>query len=402
MESIVKRYFFLQLKRIAVCISYLFVYLVLFVVGIGCIFGLLQKKNAAEAGMQKIPIGIVGNTEETYFNIAFTALQKLDSTKHTIELHRMSETVAKEALRKGKLMAYAIIPDGFAESVLVGKNKQVVFVTTSASHDLGNRIVEELTEAISSLLVETQNAIYGMQNLAEDKQVEYDQNDVVQQLNLQYIDLVLNRPDFFEIEYLAEGSLFSWKTYYGCAFFVGILSFLGMGCVTFAVKRDIAFSKLFRVRGYSVTALVLGEYLAYTSWLFVGGCIVLSIFCAVGLLVGNGLKLFLVVVPVIAALAASQFFLYELTDGVLSAVLWQFITAVVGCYVSGCFYPASFFPEAVQRLARYLPQGAALQYMQAYENGTGYGKMLLVLGFYMVACLWMTIVVRVRRVEGKR
>ena len=396
-----KRYFFLQLKRIAACIPYLLVYLFLILVGACCVFGVLQKKNTDAVDMQKIPIGMVGNTEETYFNIAFTALQKLDSTKHTVELHRMSETVAQEALRKGELMAYAVIPDGFAESVLVGKNKQILFVTTNASHDLGNRIVEELTEVISSLLVETQNAIYGMQNLAEEKQLEYDQSTAVQQLNLQYIDLVLNRPDFFEIEYLAEGSAFSWKAYYGCAFFIGILSFWGMGCVMFAVKRDVALAKLFRVRGYSVATLVLGEYLAYAGWLLAGAYIVLSIFCAVGLLVGNGIEQFFVVIPVIITLAAVQFCLYELTDGVISAVLWQFITAVIGCYVAGCFYPATFFPEAVQRLAGYLPQGAALQYMQAYQRGTEYGKAPFVLCFSIVICLGVTIVVRMRKVEGK-
>lgn len=395
-----KRYFFLQLKRMAASIPYLFVYLLLIVVGAGGVLALLQKKNTDAADMQKIPIGIVGNTEETYFNIAFTALQKLDSTKHTIELYRMRETAAKEALRKGELMAYAVIPDGFAESVLVGKNKQIVFVTTNASRDLGNRIVEELTAVISNLLVETQNAIYGMQNLAEEKQVQYDQSAAVQELNLQYIDLVLNRPDFFAIEYLAEGSAFSWKTYYGCAFFVAILSFWGMGCVMFAVQREVALMKLFRVRGYSVATLVLGEYLAYTAWLFVGASIVLSIFCAVGLLDGIGIELFLAGIPVVVALAAFQFFLYEWADSVISAVLWQFITAVIGCYVTGCFYPIAFFPETVQHLAQYVPQGAALQYMQAYQNGTAYGKSLFLLILYIIVCLSVTIVVRMGKVAG--
>ena len=394
-----RRYFFLQLKRMAACIPYLLVYLLLIMAGVVCVFGLLKKKNADATDMQKIPIGMVGNTEETYFNIAFTALEKLDSTKHTLELYRMSEADAKEALYKGELMAYAVIPNGFVESVLVGKNKQIVFVTTNASHDLGNRIVEELTAVISNLLVETQNAIYGMQNLAEEKQLEYNQSAAVQELNLQYIDLVLNRPDFFEIEYLAESSSFSWKNYYGCAFFIGILSFLGMGCVMFAVKREIALSKLFRVRGYSIYILVLGEYLAYTGWMFVGACIVLSLFCTAGLFVGNGIELFFLVLPVVAALAAFQFFLYELTDSVISAVLWQFITAVICCYISGCFYPAAFFPEAVQRLAVYFPQGAALQYMQACQRGTEYGKALLVLISYMAVCLGMTIVVRMRKIE---
>lgn len=396
-----KRYFFLQLKRMTACIPYLFVYLLLLMAGAGCVFWVLQKKNTDAATMQKIPIGMVGNTEETYFNIAFTALQKLDSTKHTIELHRMNEADAKEALYKGELMAYAVIPDGFVESVLVGKNKQILFVTTNASHDLGNRIVEELTAVISNLLVETQNAIYGMQNLAEEKRLEYDQSTAVQELNLQYIDLVLNRTDFFEIEYLAEGSAFSWKTYYGCAFFIGILSFWGMGCVMFAVKRDVALSKLFRVRGYSVATLVLGEYLAYMVWLFVGACIVLSIFCGTGLFVGNGIELFFLVTPVIVALAAFQFCLYELTNDVMSAVLWQFITAVIGCYVSGCFYPVTFFPEAVQRFAGYLPQGAALQYMQAYQRGSECGKMLVVLSLYITVCLGVTVMVRMGKVEGK-
>ena len=117
-------------------------------------------------------------------------------------------------------------------------------------------------------------------------------------------------------------------------------------------------------------------------------------------MLGNGIELFFGIIPVIVALAAVQFFLYELTRGVISAVLWQFITAVLGCYVAGCFYPSTFFPEAVQYLAKYLPQGAVLRYMQAYQKKTEYGSTLFVLFFYMAVCICMTILVRIRRVEG--
>ena len=396
-----KRYFILQLKRMATCIPYMLVHLLLITAGMGCVIGLLLKKNADAADMQKIPIGIAGNLSEDYFNIAFTALEKMDSTSHTLQMQRMSEEEAAKALQEGTITAYAVIPDGFVQSVFVGQNKQIVFVTANASYDWGNQIIEELTEVISRLLVETQNAIYGMQHLAEAKEAEYDQRDAVEKLNLRYVELVLTRPDLFEIEYLSEGHPMSLKTYYGCALFVAILSFWGMGCVTFAVKRELSLTKLLRARGHHIFVLVFGEYFAYLVWLLGGACVVLCFCRFSGMLSGNVFSLLFAGIPVMTALAAVQFLLYELTGNVISAVLWQFITAVVCCYLSGCFYPIAFFPESVQRLAVYLPQGAALQYMLAYQNKAECAREFFVLVVYSVGCLGLTAALRAGRVEGR-
>lgn len=391
-----KRYCILQLKRMATYIPYMFVYVLLILAGSICVFGLLQKKDANGEELQRIPIGIVGNMEETYFNIAFTALERLDSVSHTLSMQRMEKDEAARALKKGKIAAYVVIPDGVVQSVLVGKNKQIVFVTADVSYSLGNQIIEELTEVISNLLVETQNAIYGMQQLAEETKVTYDRGEAVEALNLQYVELVLTRPDLFELEYVSGQHPFSLKTYYGCAFMVMILSFLGMGCVMFAVKRERSFVAFFRVHGGHPFVLVLGEYVAYFVWLFGGACMIVA-FCLVsGMISGNGVLLLVAAIPVVVALAAVQFLLYEWSDSVISAVLWQFIIAVCFCYLSGCFYPTAFFPEVVQNIAKYLPQGAALQYLLSYQRKTGYGEELFILLFYSVSCLAVTVAVRMR------
>ena len=406
-----KKYFFLQVKRMKVCIPYLLCYLLLIVAGMGCLFLLLQKKNADET--KKIPIGIAGNLSEDYFNIGFVALTKFDSSNHTVELFRMSEEEAKEALYQGRITAYAVIPDGFVESVFHGENKQIEFVTASASYDLGNQIVEELTEVISRILTETQNAIYGMQQLAEEKGIDYDQSEAVEELNLRYIKLVLERPDLFELQYLSEipeaaqegmrGSVLTegeeaLRHYYSCAFFVSILSFWGMGCVLFATRRDIALARLFRARGYAPFYLVFGEYLAYTLWLFCGACAVLGIGTVFGMITGAG-SLSVPVgrwIPVVFTLAAVQFLLYECTNHVISAVLLQFITALAGCYMSGCFYPVTFFPKAVQVCAGFLPQGISLQYLLEQKNG----GLLPILLLYIVLCVGTAVFLRTYKMEG--
>ena len=97
-------------------------------------------------------------------------------------------------------------------------------------------------------------------------------------------------------------------------------------------------------------------------------------------------------------LGAMQFFLYELVPSPLGGIMLQFLCAVVQGYICGCFYPYSFFPDAVQRLGAFLPAGRALRCLGAALRGSG-GNVWPMLAW---APVFLLLSAALRRLRGLR
>ena len=106
---------------------------------------------------------------------------------------------------------------------------------------------------------------------------------------------------------------------------------------------------------------------------------------------------FLKLLPAVAVLAAMQFFLYELISDMISGILLQFVAGVGIAYLSGCFYPVSYFPEKMQALAGILPGGIALEYAQKCLQGIFPVGAALELLFFLILFLGLAMGARKRR-----
>ena len=83
-----------------------------------------------------------------------------------------------------------------------------------------------------------------------------------------------------------------------------------------------------------------------------------------------GCVLFIVkILPVVVMITFMQMMVYELISNRVAAVLMQFILTVVLGYLSGCFYPSYFFPEALQKISAVLPVGAGFAYVRRAMTG---------------------------------
>jgi len=51
--------------------------------------------------------------------------------------------------------------------------------------------------------------------------------------------------------------------------------------------------------------------------------------------------------------------MYELASDLVSGVLLQFFGTLALCFICGCLYPITFFPDSVQKIAAFLPVGLA-------------------------------------------
>ncbi len=374
--------------------------------------GLLTDK-LSDDNRQKVEVGICGDLTDSYLGIGVLAVQQLDSSRFAINFHTLEEEEAREKLLDGELTAYLVIPDGFVDSVVSGENFSVRYYTANSQMGLGTMLMNELANIISELVTKSQSAIYGMQNLCEDYG-RYDIYwDVTNELNLEYIDIILSRQLLFEVETLGVSNDLSMQAYYICGFAVLFFMIFGInGCPIF-VRKDMSLARLMSANGVGSFYQVLVEFVTYL--VLVSVCM-LSVFAVLAgvcqftdfavpewrrvdfaTVFGFGVAL----MPAIFMLTAMAQLGHELSGNIVSGMLIQFLTTVSMGYVCGCFYPASFFPEGIQIIGRLLPPGVAMKYASQYMIDEV--SVLPVLGmiFYMVLFVALTWLLRQRKLEQR-
>ena len=67
-------------------------------------------------------IGVVGDMSDPYMELGFKALRTFDRSRDMAELISMTEEEAIREFEAGRITAYVVVPDGFADSVVHGRN----------------------------------------------------------------------------------------------------------------------------------------------------------------------------------------------------------------------------------------------------------------------------------------
>lgn len=374
--------------------------------------GLFLNMDASKDSKRKIQIGIAGDISDSYLGLGIYALQYLDSSRFAIDFHNISEEEARNRMAAGELSAYVCIPDGFIDSLISGENKPITYVTSNGQMGVGSLIINELIDVVSNFITESQNGIYGMQRFMLQHALEADFEAATNELNLRYIEFILNRTSVYGFETIGISNDLSLTGYYLCGILILFFLLWGINCSTLFSKKDIALSRLLASKGQGAFLQVLGEYLAYLLlMLFSLLCITVILILAVNIVgfpvpewenAGSAKILLFVLaqIPVIAVISAFQFFLYELIDNIVSAVILQFLCAICLGYLSGCFYPVNFFPDSMQKLAVMLPTGAALSYAdKSLLAKPAIGEAVLLI-LYFTVFITLSVMTRRQRLKG--
>lgn len=348
-------------------------------IGLGVIlFGLFGESDNEES-KQKIQIGIVGDTSDSYLGIGIEAVKNFDTSKYYIDFITLSEEEAKKRLNNSELMGYLLIPDGFVNSIVSGENKKITYVSANSPAVLGPIIMNEVAVTISDIVTESQSGIYGFMNLADKAGLSAKNiNKLTDMLNIEYINAILTREKSYNTEYIGVSSGLAFKDYYFCVFIVLIFLLSGTVCAHLLIKSDLSLQRLLYCRGQNLFSQLIADYLPYFFMLTIN-CIL--IFTSAGVFlkdipsfdgifgeftdISECLLFALKLIPVIALITALQFFLYELASNIISGVLLQVVTSLMLSYISGFFYPLYSLPEILQKISVFLPTGVAFNYVKA-------------------------------------
>ena len=365
--------------------------------------GLYDDADADEP----VCIGLVGNLEEGYLAEGLELLQSMDSSRFSLRFLPMERDEAARALRRGDIDGYALIPDGFAEALMAGEHRPITYVSAYGGADIGAQMVRELVETISSLVLETENAVYGAQNYAADRLPDVNPYSAGDYLVLRYALRIIDRERLYEIETLDAAEALSLAGYYLCGISLLFLMLWAISCVPLFAGRSRELGCILQAEGLPSIAQVLAEFFSYVL-LMLCGMLAAGLFAGLllgrfgiaipeleGIGAGGVLRLLFGALPTVLMICALQFLLFELADNTVAGVLLQFLNAVVQGYMAGCFYPSSFFPEALQRAGAALPAGAAMARLRALllHEGAAVGPVWL----WLLLLLSAAVLLRRRR-----
>lgn len=363
-----------QLKRIRNVFPLIFCMTLLLTAGIVLLASAVSRSDALSERKAKINIGLIGDVDRTYLDVGFSAIQKLDPSRYAIHFFSMGEAEAREKLARGEIIAYIAIPDDFIHSLNRGEDISLTYVTGSNASNIGTILMSEIMDVASGMATDSQNAIYGTRQLIAERDMWDVFEEATDSLFLHLVGLILNRMDLFLTECTGASEGMPFLSYYFVSFFIVFLLFWGIASSSLFIKKGIALTCLLKVRGRGVASQLCAEYAAYFALMLINLFLMIvplgAVFHSFDIRIAEWeaepiteLFFFLVrLIPVAAVIAALQFFLYELTPNMLSGIFLQFLTAISLSYLSGCLYPIAFFPESIQRVAPWLPSGAALRY----------------------------------------
>ena len=359
------RYFRLQLKRFFKQAVVVMLLSAMLIGAMALVFYGIFSGSRSDDRHSLVNVGIVGDQEDSFLSLAIGGLKSLDSSRFSLDIRLMdNEEKAAEAIRRGDLVAYIVIPEDFFDRAFYGDVQKVTCVTAGGATDFGTQITQELMTAVTELVENSQKAVYGFQQAAMDDGVATQRAyDLGTEVAFDAVNTILRRETAYEVKEIGSGGGSDVKDVYACGVLVLLIMLWGITCCTAFHARSATLNKVLSSKGTGAVTQVLCEYAAYFVFMAAAmGFFALLFLCLsplfsdflqatrydVASLIGGSL------LPILT-ISAMQFFLYEISDNPVPGVLLQFFCAIGMGYVCGCIYPSFMFPRGVQDAALWLP-----------------------------------------------
>ena len=370
---------------------------------------LIAEKDGDNAKM--VEVGVVG-TMGSYLGFGLDSLQDFDSSKTFFKMIPMTKSEADAKLSSRAIDAYIIVPEGFTEAVIAGTPlPQLIYVTGDDSVKISTLFKEETLSAICTMMYESQRGTFAALNVMEDLGRK-DADEATDHLAVNYFDLILSRHKIATLDVIGISGHLSLGGYLVCGIATILCLLSGIACCPLFDRKNRALQPILIGKRLSSCKQILGEFLPFfiitfvcravtifAVWRFSSEQTLLAEFSSVSL--SEFLLILAKCVPATAALSAMQFFIYELSSNVVDGVLLQFLVTLTFGYLGGCFYPISFFPDAVRAVSDYLPTGIARVCLENAVSGADTAMCIIKAAIYAALFIGLSVAVRNGRIKGE-
>ena len=396
-------YLSLEIKRSFKHYPHVLIITLVLIAGIALSAFAVLNFSQSDADKQVIRVGVVGNVGDSYLGIGVYAIKKMDSSRFYVDLIEMDEDDAALALENREIAGYVYIPEGFVKGVTRGTNTPLRYVTGDDPAGFGNILENEIVMMVSDLVTQAQKSVYATVKLAKDNGASKGIDKKIDRLNLSYINYVLNRDKAHDLVLTGIKDELGYGGYYVCAVITFFMMIWGISASSILAEKNYELSRLLYSRGVSLHWQIFSKFTGF-ALIMLATLILFSLCFGIARLMAadalSALVFVIKLIPVIGMFAAMHVMIYEIVSGSVGSILAQFLIAVGLGYVSGIFYPISFFPESMQTLASYLPSGAGFSYIRKTMSGTEVLSDGLLVMLYLVIFYLVSVAARTHKIKG--
>lgn len=325
-------------------------------------------------GEKRIGVGVVGNIENKYMKLGVEMLNNMDASRFSVKFESLDEENAKKALREGRIAGYFKIDKDFIEGLENGENRPVIYVSSSGG--LMNELSKEVASVFSVLIVNSERVIYAVDEYLSEHKNVYDRETANTELNMSLLKNVFTRGKIYNIETKALTGEVSVKDNYICAMIIILKALSGVGLGSLLSGKKDTLQEVLKSRGLSYISSIICELITVTLYILILIIFGFGIFLlAINFLQDESFispdyfEFFCNIFAVSIMFASMHLFIYELIYQRVTAVLTEIILGISLCYIGGCIYPLSFFPDIIQKISVFLPSTAGKNIL---ISGLGY------------------------------
>ena len=366
-----KSYLLIQIKRLFQVLPMALLFNFLTIAGICGIFAL--KIETINKSQSRIGVGIVGSIENKYMKLGVEMLNNMDASRFSIKIINMDEAAARKYLKAGEIIGYFKIDKDFIEALEKGENRPVEYISSGAG--MISALSKEVASVFSTLLVNSERAIYATDNYLIDHPQVYSRERANTEFNIELLKNVMSRGRIYDVKSIDTVSGLSDADNYICGMSVLFMMLTGLGLGGLLSDKNESLLRVLKSRGLSygnsliADMFVISLYIILTVLIFTGGMALTG-----AILPGNHnfVNLFEYCKDIVflsVMFASMHLFIYEIIYKRVVAVLAELLLSISLGYIGGCIYPISFFPDIIRKLSIFLPSGAGIQVL---SDGMGY------------------------------
>ena len=363
--NMIFRYTVLNIKKALKLSKFSFISAVIILIVATLVSYIAISLDNSNEDNQKIKVGIVGDPKDSYIGLGISALDRLDSSRYSINFVKLSEKEARQKLQKAQIAGYIIISDEFLEALGRGEHEKLKFVSRY-NLGLADNILKEAAQVLSVALFNSERAIYAMQDFVIDKK-EPKLSEITVDMNKVFINKIFTRNNLYDIEVMDYYKEIDIKSYYISSMFAFFIILSGIGLSLLLIKKDMELYKILQSKGFSFIYQVISEF----TVAFVYMCISLLLPFIILIALYNfdymdiePVSLLMASLPLVMVLTAIYQLIYELISDFIAAISTSFVLMLSMAYLSGVFYPASFFADEIKLFIKFLPINSGLEIMQ--------------------------------------
>lgn len=390
------KYFVCQLKRLGRLLPVLLLVMAVLVGGIKLVYQTMVTQWFAPEKTEKLSVGMVGTASDRLLGMGMNALLSMDSSEISVEFLQMEEPQARTALEKGEITAYIVFPEGFMDKALMGEITPLQFVSAAGSENIVSLVKDELTSVIANMLLVSEQGAFALGDVLDENGLSEISYAKVNGLALRYAKQIMDRAEIYTAEQLGVSGGLNFEQYLLSGLSVVFLFFMTLPFAAVFVREDSFMEQLLKSKRIGAVKQVVIEIVAYFIIILILVLIPLMLLSEYSVVSLFG------VLPVIFCICAISYFIFSLTQDMLSGVLLQLLVSVALCFVSGCMYPVYFFPVSVQNLSGYLPAAMARNYIAGLITGRENTEGLLPMLTIGLVLLLVSILIRYFRIGGKK